>query len=209
MSFRVEHKLLVHKNRLDELLRWIESEGGEILYPPRLISSTYFDNAERSMYSNSEEGTVPRKKIRIRSYGAENHSTLPSSLEIKVSSVEGRFKTTEKLEASKIDNILQQGYFDSQYGICTPVVRVDYEREYYIVAGMRLTVDRYINYSRVVGGERLFTPIFDDSIVVEIKTSTSMAVDRIYKTIPFQRTRFSKYCRAIDSVLAGNSYWLS
>ena len=209
MSFRVEEKLLVHKNRLGDLRRWIELEGGRSLYPPRCVSSTYFDNMAKAMFVDSEEGTVPRKKIRIRSYTTADHALQNSSLEIKVSSVEGRYKTTKKLEVSETEKILQQGYFDSQYGICTPVVRVDYEREYFTIAGMRLTVDGCINYFRVVGGKRLALPIHDDSVIVETKTIPSISMDKIQKTIPFQRVRFSKYCRAVNSTLLGNAFWLS
>lgn len=209
MSFRVEEKLLVHKNRLGDLLRWIETEGGRSLYPPRCVSSTYFDNIAQKMFIDSEEGTVPRKKIRIRSYTVDDHSKQDSNLEIKVSSVEGRFKTTKKLQVSETEKILQQGYFDPQYGSCTPVVRVDYEREYFTIAGMRLTIDSCINYFQVLGGQRLLLPIHDDSIIVETKTSTSISMDKIQKTIPFQRVRFSKYCRAVNSALLGNAFWLS
>ena len=40
--------------------------SGKILYPERNINSVYFDNDNLSMYHDSIEGSVPRKKIRIR-----------------------------------------------------------------------------------------------------------------------------------------------
>jgi hypothetical protein len=208
LSFRVEEKLLVHKNRLGDFLRWLESEGGDRLHPPRLVSSTYFDNIQQAMFVDSEEGTLPRKKIRIRSYKTADHSEQDSNLEVKVSSVEGRYKTSKELDVSESEKFLQQGYFDSQYGICTPVVRVDYEREYFIIAGMRITIDSCIKYCRVIGGNRLLLPVTDDSIIVEIKTSASASIDKIQNKIPFQRLRFSKYCRAVNSTSLGNAFWL-
>ena len=42
------------------------------------------------MFLDSEEGCVPRKKIRIRSYPMADKKT--KNLEIKISSIEGRFK---------------------------------------------------------------------------------------------------------------------
>ena len=43
------------------------------------------------MYTDSIEGLTPRKKIRVRNYPTTQDANL--YLEIKISSVEGRFKT--------------------------------------------------------------------------------------------------------------------
>ena len=68
MSFRKEEKLNINKNQLFSLLDWIVKNDGHKLYEDRMVSSTYFDNDSMQMFKDSEEGTVPRKKIRIRSY---------------------------------------------------------------------------------------------------------------------------------------------
>ena len=64
---------------------------------------------------------------------------------------------------------------------------------------MRITIDSYIKYCRVIGGNRLLLPITDDAIIVETKTSASESIDKIQNKIPFQRVRFSKYCRAVNA----------
>ena len=96
MSFRKEEKLHIHKSQLLNLMDWIFKNNGYKLYDSRTVSSTYFDNNKMQMFAESEEGSVPRKKIRIRSYSTKKHELGNSSLEIKTSSAEGRFKKSTK-----------------------------------------------------------------------------------------------------------------
>ena len=97
MSFRKEEKIKIDKNKLFNLLDWIDINKGYKLFDSRVVSSTYFDNEDLGMFKDSEEGSVPRKKIRIRSYSKDKHTKENSSLEIKTSSVEGRYKTSTKV----------------------------------------------------------------------------------------------------------------
>ena len=113
MSFRKEEKLKVNKNQLLNLLDWVNKNGGYKLFDSRIVSSTYFDNDELSMFKDSEEGSVPRKKIRIRSYTKRNHTEECSSLEVKISSVEGRYKTRTK--SFNLKKSLNMGIFDKIY----------------------------------------------------------------------------------------------
>ena len=99
--------------------------GMEILYPPRTIISYYFDTANMQMFCDSEEGTLPRKKVRYRRYGQSKKFTK----EIKISSIEGRFKTTEICDISLNDNaVLNNKILDKDYGIITPLLKVMYRR---------------------------------------------------------------------------------
>ena len=66
--------------------------------PKRKIESIYFDNKIKTSFKDSEEGVVPRKKIRIRNYPATKKINL---LEKKISSIEGRFKTSESINDEK------------------------------------------------------------------------------------------------------------
>jgi len=90
LSFRKEEKLKIHRNQLPILLDWVSKNGGYKLFDSRIVSSTYFDNDELNMFKDSEEGSVPRKKIRIRSYTKRGHTKECSSLEVKISSVPSR-----------------------------------------------------------------------------------------------------------------------
>ena len=62
---RIEQKLEVNKYHYLDLLKWINSNGGMILYPERKICSRYFDNNNMQMYFDTVEVIIPRKKIRI------------------------------------------------------------------------------------------------------------------------------------------------
>ena len=90
---RIEQKLELNKNHYLDLLNWINHAGGKILYPERIICSRYFDNKNMQMYFDTVEGIVPRKKIRIRTYGSNNFSFSNNySLEIKMSTEYNRLK---------------------------------------------------------------------------------------------------------------------
>ena len=147
MSFRKEEKLRINKNQLFNLLDWVDNNGGYKLFDSRIVSSTYFDNDELRMFKDSEEGTVPRKKIRIRSYSRRDHTQESSSLEVKISSVEGRYKTRTNL--FNLKKSLQMGILDKDYGICKPRVRVTYKRTYIKIHNVRLTIDQDIEYIKV------------------------------------------------------------
>lgn len=196
MSFRKEEKLKIHKNKLYDLIDWINSNGGYILHEKRIVSSTYFDNDQFQMYHDSEEGSVPRKKIRIRSYTNESHTENNSLLEVKISSVEGRYKTVSK--SSNLKKYLVIGVLDSDYGICRPVLRVSYRRIYYKVHKIRLTIDHDIRYRRVYNGKECSFLEKDPDVIVELKAGSNVSTKYLYQMFPFDRVRFSKYSRAVQ-----------
>ena len=149
MSFRKEEKLHIHRSQLLHLLNWIYKNDGYKLYDTRVVSSTYFDNDNIQMFKDSEEGCVPRKKVRIRSYTRKEHKVGQSALEVKTSSVEGRYKTSDK--NFDLKKIMTNGFFDKDYGVCKPRVRITYKRDYYKIHNVRLTLDRYIDKVKLSG----------------------------------------------------------
>lgn len=199
MSFRKEEKLHISKSQLLNLIDWISMNEGYKLYDSRTVSSTYFDNKDMQMFKESEEGSVPRKKIRIRSYSKKEHKEDQSALEIKSSSVEGRFKTTDK--NFDLKKIMRIGIFDKDYGVCKPLVRVSYKRDYYKVLDVRLTIDRYIEYSKLNSQGKGIYKKYDPYIIVEIKAEDFVPLEYLFKKFPFDRVRFSKYSRAINLLL--------
>lgn len=203
MSFRKEEKLKVHKGQLLSLLNWISENGGEILYESRTVSSTYFDTENWRMFNDSEEGSVPRKKIRVRSYSRDAHDEFNSALEVKTSAVEGRYKTaTPHFDLPKI---MKLGVFDSDYGVCKPKVRVTYQRTYYKIRGIRLTIDQNIEYARADGNRNSAFKIVDPEIAVELKADDEVSIEFLNSHFPFERVRFSKYSRAVNAVLTNSA----
>ena len=196
MSFRREEKLRVASGKIFQLKKWINQNNGYVIYPTRIINSVYFDNHNYSMYNESVEGVTPRKKIRLRSY--DNHFAFnkKANKEIKITSVEGRYKMSEPVKNSH--NLVKLGIHDSNYGTCHPVLNVVYERSYYKINSARLTIDKKIIYRAVNNGRISKFSTSDNFDIVEIKYGLSQSVDDIGKIFPFERTRFSKYCRGIE-----------
>ena len=68
MSFRIEEKLFIKPENLLQFREFLAQKSAKKIYSERTIKSLYFDNLNLDMYRDSIEGSVPRKKIRIRQY---------------------------------------------------------------------------------------------------------------------------------------------
>ena len=200
MSFRFEEKILMHVSDYLKIKNYFLNNGGFELFPKRKITSLYFDNFENSMFQSSEEGSLPRKKIRIRSYPSElNVSSW--ALETKISSVEGRFKTQKKLNKLENENFVRMGYFDNYYGMCYPKIWVTYYREYYSFLNHRITLDQDIEYKCFKSS----TVLKDyNNLILEIKSQNAPSIDFFESKVPFQRVRFSKYCEGFNKLFNRN-----
>ena len=198
MSFRIEQKLQVVQSQLAVVLGWLSENGATPLFARRQINSIYFDTSTLSMYQDSNEGSLPRKKIRVRCYGECSHSSSKHFLETKISSVEGRYKTVEKcLDANRIQRL---GLIDNQYGVTRPVLEVSYMREYFQIKDVRLTIDTGINYKVSDSGKSGRFKVMDENIAVEIKATNDISLDYLSNEFPFPRIRFSKYARAVEAL---------
>ena len=161
------------------------------LYPKRIISSCYFDTSNLKIFHDSEEGILPRKKIRLRWYGDQEEVNK----EIKISSIEGRFKQINKIRIDEFKNLKNYKIFDNDYGILRPTLIIKYEREYFTFNNLRLTFDTNISYKNMAS---IIQPVFiDTDNVMEIKTSIAVSDDYLDEFIPIQTSRFSKYARGI------------
>ena len=191
MSFRIEEKILVNENDNFLVKKFLKLNSAKKLYNPRVVKSLYFDNNSFDMFQNSEEGIVPRKKIRIRSYPKFNNKFF---LEIKISSVEGRFKKSNEINDTQCLELIKNGIFDKQYGHCKPKIYVKYLREYYVMKNTRITYDKDIEYlnvqQRILGKE--------NSRVLELKPNKDKNTDELFLDFPFSRIRYSKYCFGIN-----------
>ena len=146
MSFRKEKKFRVTLNEFYILQRLLDQQGMEELFKPRVITSIYFDTVDLNMFKDSEEGVLPRKKVRIRCYNGGEEFIL----ENKTSSIEGRFKVSSKLKNSHSNKeLLTKNRMDAQYGYIQPTLIVSYERSYFMLNEMRITFDKNITYQNL------------------------------------------------------------
>jgi SPX domain protein involved in polyphosphate accumulation len=190
MSFRKEKKYKLTIFEFNNLKKLLIKKGMQKIYNKRFINSLYYDTKQRDMFYHSEEGVMPRKKIRIRWYNSE----MNFKIEKKISSIDGRYKITNNLPIDKIENF-PKNISDQLYGLLTPSLRVSYEREYFYLSGMRITFDTSIKYQNY----RYFSlnDFNDPESVVEIKVSMDTSDDFIESLIPYPTTRFSKYSRGL------------
>ena len=192
MTFRKEKKYRLTFSEQKILKKTLVLKGMKLLHPPRKINSCYFDNVNFAMFNNSEEGVLPRKKIRVRWYDEENKS----SKETKISSIEGRFKIVEKFyELASLKKCYALQLIDNFYGILKPSLIVSYYREYYSLDHLRITFDDNIEYIdlRSMNHQKYR----DDECVMEVKTSIEISDDSIEKIIKYPTARFSKYSRGL------------
>ena len=170
----------------------LHQQGMKTLFDPRLITSVYFDTADLNMFNDSEEGVLPRKKVRIRWYDDNKLFTL----ENKTSSIEGRFKVTSKLENNISESeLLTKKRMDAQYGHIQPTLKVSYKRSYYVFNEMRMTFDKDICYQNLKYADK--RKYHDPERVIEIKIPANCPDDFVETLIPFPTARFSKYSRGL------------
>ena len=194
MSFRVEEKLLINRKQILEFKDFLFKKHAKKIFPSRKIQSLYFENFNEEMYKDSLEGIVPRKKIRVRNY--PNDKKISLYLEMKISSPDGRYKTRKIIDKYKFDSIKKLGIYDNQYGVCRPLIYVTYNRKYYQLYDVRISIDENIKYHLFSGRELGY----DNNSIVELKASINKNRDDLLNSFPFQRTRFSKYCNAFEKI---------
>jgi len=194
VSFRFEDKVSTGKSESFHFFEDLRAKGFKVLYPKRKIYSIYFDTSDLNMFVDSEEGSLPRKKIRIRHYPLSFEKKF--NLELKISSIEGRYKDTKVINLETKDSYSKFGIFDNQYGLIFPVCVVTYDREYFYKDEMRVTHDsaiEYFNYNKPFSFR-------ENREVIEIKTPNNFNRNLIENFFPFSKHRFSKYCEAIKSL---------
>ena len=192
MSFRKEKKYRLSRSDMISVMGHLIESGMTRLHPARVVNSCYFDSIDNKMHFESEEGVVPRKKIRVRWY----HNSNTFSKEIKISSEEGRFKYTESIPNIYTPcDLLGMTIFDGSYGTLSAIMTVSYEREYFLFNNLRITFDINIKYKYL----KLATqPILNDKeCVMEVKAPIDCDDDYIEKIIHQTTSRFSKYSRGM------------
>ena len=93
------------------------------------------------------------------------------------------------------------GILDKMYGLCTPVVKISYLREYFVFEDWRVTLDRDITYEKL-NGHHVGAKSIDQSFVLEIKTSIDQDKNLLRNFFDFTRSKFSKYERAFEYITA-------
>lgn len=194
MSFRSEYKFRFTNYEQKFFQQQLLSDGMIMLYPPREISSTYFDTYSYQSFFDSEEGILPRQKTRIRSYPKTSQNFF---LEKKISAVEGRYKESKMISSQSVEYCLKNG-INNSCGALRPVIEVSYSRKYFLYRGMRVTFDNDIFYKKI--GSLSSCCARDPECVVEVKVPKNSEDDFIHRFFQLPTRRFSKYCRGLELI---------
>ena len=193
MSFRSEVKFRLTRAEAYRLKAQLKSQGMKILFPSRIINSIYFDNVAWTMFHESNEGVMPRKKFRLRTYEGALEGPL---FELKVSSSEGRYKESKVIDAVTSRELLERGRYLAGYGLCTPRIQISYLRGYFQFEDLRVTFDTNLRYSQYGQGKYYA----DEEAVMEVKFEHGGSCDAVYSSVNLLPSRFSKYERAVKMV---------
>jgi len=166
------------------------------IYQGRQITSIYYDNQELDFYHLSQEGILPRKKVRIRYYKPDEYF-----LEIKSQDYYSKMKKT-----IKIQNIDDLNFYLLENGIrqmLKPNIKVNFYRRYFKSLVGRITIDSQINYSISDPNNLLMerNKVVTNQKILEIKfDNINDKIPFSFKDIELKEQRNSKYCNGIDII---------
>lgn len=187
------------------------------------VMSLYFDSPLFCYYEEKKEGTMMRKKVRLRTYRYGNELANATFLEIKrkqnVVILKDRCPVTRdeaiklcqggalSLEGDKQRQVIAEEFArERAFKSISPKLLVAYDREPYIgkfSANLRLTFDRNIRVlptQDLYTEEKSFLPLNFNQVVLEIKFTGTLPhyIRQIIEQFELERVSFSKYCYGID-----------
>jgi len=197
--FRTEEKVLLNISDYLKIINLIKDSGGRQIYPSREIESIYFDDKNFTMYNESEDGTLPRYKIRLRRYPKTDLQQW--FYEKKINSIEGKFKKTNSILENEKFYLSKYGINDKIYGNCYPKLTVKYIREYYSIKDERITLDKNLKY---VSHNSKMSIDDKKSLILEMKSQTNIFYETLFAKLQSKKERISKYCSAVDALYGKN-----
>ena len=191
---RQEYKFLINRRELNILKKKLKLRKK---YRSRIINSYYFDTIFLKDFIDSEEGTVPRKKLRFRWYGTKQSNI--GNFEIKIT--EDLIRKKEKIKIKNFDleikDILK--IFKTNY---YPIIKVSYNRDYFKsnVSNLDMNYDTKIIYERLSKNYKKISKIYDLNNIFEVKDNLNISPDNFIRHIGHKRIRFSKYSEGIKKL---------
>ncbi len=197
---RIEKKYVFSQKKLNFIL-----QNAKVFkeHYPRKISSIYFDTNDFKDYKDNFEGTVPRKKVRIRFYGNDEIPNLfkinDYYLEIKSTTYSSRYKKSIHFKSNlkTIINLVNSENFSKKKRF--PKTFVTYERNYYkTICNTRITIDKNIVYKKINHNLALLNSYREKDFVLEVKNEKFDKDDTFeYDFLENFRVRFSKYSNSV------------
>ncbi len=202
MINRIEKKYLL--NSLSEEL-FFRKHSVSTHFPSRTIYSIYFDTICKSDFIDGEEGTIPRKKHRLRWYN-KNINALDKINSFYLEKKETLADTRKKKSVLIRDNISNallyvDSLINNKFKKRTPVCIIKYSRKYYKnFKNIRFTIDSNISFLRCDENLNCIETHKIESKILEIKYSKHFLNLNEFIFLEQFRTRYSKYCEAIKAL---------
>jgi hypothetical protein len=191
---RQEYKFLINRFELNILKKKLKLRKK---YKSRRINSYYFDTLFLKDFIDSEEGTVPRKKLRFRWYGKKKLNE--GNFEIKITEDLVRKKQKIAIENFNLEIKKMLKKFKSKY---YPIIKVSYDRDYFKsnISNLDMNYDTNIIYERLSRDYKKTSKIYDFNNIFEVKDNLNISPDNFLKYINHKRIRFSKYSEGIKKL---------
>jgi SPX domain protein involved in polyphosphate accumulation len=219
---RYELKFVALPTEVWHILQWLRAHrlAFRESYPPRRVSSVYFDSLEYSDYAETIEGMCGRSKVRLRWYGKQT-SEIRSHLEVKNKRNFLSWKLTYELVApisldeswNRITETLRRNVARAALPWLVdrpqPVLMNCYTRRYFETpdGSIRATIDTDQEvYDQRYGTRpnlRRRTPI-SPATILEVKMPPELApeVGAALAGLRLNLSRNSKYCQAVQYLSA-------
>jgi len=201
---RNEIKYILNKFEAQFFLKKINPKPS---FPPRYIYSLYYDTKSLNNFTDSEEGTVPRSKWRVRSY-SNSFNDKKNVNDIFCNNLIIEKKETFEKHRTKKRIFLKNIFLDKASSLIkiiskkdlNPNVYVTYHRNYYTLNNnIRITVDTNIKFfqlrSNILVNERK-----SKDIIIEEKKPIYSEDNTVFNLIGDKHSRNSKYCEALKTV---------
>lgn len=221
MEQRYEVKLPLRAASPSAVLAAVRSHcmGFTEAFPPRIVSSLYFDTPDLRCYHESHAGLGRRLKLRLRWYGDDptlaafewkwregqlgSKRTLPVDVHVPLAELDVRaLRSDVRGRLSDVDRVA----FDA---LRQPTVLTRYRRRYYESRDgqCRLTIDDELAFAADPGGmhprRRPSTPALRLQVLeLKLPSAERETLVRALQSFRYRPARYSKYCAALDC-LAG------
>ena len=221
-TLRYEIKMTTAAYHLPEVRSWVRLHQAAFFerYPPRQVSSLYFDTLEGECLDANLIGAHERRKLRLRWYGTDL-TAVQGILELKCKTGslgwKEVFSLPNTLDLSQISwEMLEQTLREQVSGpfavwpayFNRPMLLTRYWREYYesMDRQVRITIDSelraYEQFMHLTPNLTAPAPLAD-VIVVEVKADGDLhrRVSNILSSFPMQVSRNSKYVNGMLETL--------
>lgn len=190
------------------------------------VHTLYMDSPEFKCYHEKLDGSMNRKKVRIRSYSHTSDKNADVFFELKRKSGETVIKDRMLIKNTDFQNFLKSPFdiwnikeykndfmneFLWEYSInrMHPVTLVKYKRKPFFSKfdkRFRVTFDYNISFAKP--NETDYTDVYPDLVIMEVKFNGAMPrwFHDIIEMYKLNKDTFSKYCHGIDHIYGLPNY---